>query len=99
MTNEAIFRAIISIIAIILTTFIIPYVKQKIDEIKDAKLKSIIEDAVWAAQQTLTDNTEKKEFVLRLASEWLKNHKINISATELDILIESAVLNMKVETK
>ncbi len=99
MTNVAIFRAIISIIAIILTTFIIPYVKQKIDEIKDEKLKSIIEDAVWAAQQTLTDNTEKKEFVLRLASEWLKNHKINISATELDILIESAVLNMKVETK
>lgn len=97
--TEDIFKIIFSIITIILTSFIIPYLKHKIDMIKDDQLKQIIYDAVWAAQQTITDNTEKKEFVLNLVSDWLKEHKVNISAAELDVLIESTVLSMKTETR
>lgn len=97
--NDEIFKIVISIISVVLTAFVIPFIKAKLDEIKDDQLKQIIFDAVYAAQQTITDNTEKKEFVLNLVSEWLKEHKINISAAELDVLIESTVLNMKTETR
>lgn len=96
---EIAFKIIISVVAIILTYFIIPFIKGKIDELKDDKLKQIIYDAVWAAQQTLIDNEQKKNYVFGIASDWLKQHNIEISAVELDMLIESAVLSMKTETK
>ena len=72
---------------------------RKLDTIKDDQLKRIILDAVWAAQQTLTDNKEKKTYVLMLVTEWLEKNNIHISPEELDALIESTVLEMKVETK
>lgn len=72
---------------------------RKLDGLKDDQLKRIILDAVWAAQQTLTDNKEKKEYVLTLVTQWLEKNNIHISPEELDALIESTVLEMKVETK
>lgn len=96
---EIAFKIIISVVAIVLTYFVIPFIKAKVDELKDDKLKQIIYDAVWAAQQTLTDNEQKKNYVFGIVSDWLKQHNIEISAVELDMLIESAVLSMKVDTK
>ena len=97
--TDTIFKSVISLILIILTTLIIPFIRSKINQLKDDKLKQIIWDAVWAAQQTLTDNTQKKEYVLTLVTDWLKQNNINITPAELDTMIESAVLAMKCETR
>lgn len=73
--------------------------KTKLDTIKDDQLKQIIFDAVWAAQQTLTDNDQKKQYVLKVVQEYLAKVGLKLTDEEIDILIESAVLSMKVETK
>ena len=96
---DIIIKAIISIVAIGLSTHLVPFIRAKIDMIKDEKLRQIIYDAVYAAQQTLTDNNEKKEYVFSIAIDWAKKYGINIRTSDLNMLIESAVLNMKVETK
>lgn len=94
-----IIKAIISIAALGITTHLVPFIKAKIDSIKDEKLRQIIYDAVYAAQQTLTDNDEKKEYVFNIAIDWAKKYGISVRTSDLNMLIESAVLNMKVDTK
>ena len=94
-----ILKAVVSVATILITGYLIPLMIRKLDTIKDDQLKRIILDAVWAAQQTLTDNEEKKTYVLMLVTEWLEKNNIHISPEELDALIESTVLEMKVETK
>lgn len=92
-------KAIISIAVTAITIYLVPFVKTLLARIKDDQIKKIILDAVWAAQQTITDNAEKKQYVLTLVSDWLARNKITISPEELDALIESTVLEMKIETK
>lgn len=92
-------KAIISIAVTAITIYLVPFVKTLLARMKDDQIKKIILDAVWAAQQTITDNAEKKQYVLKLVSDWLARNKISISPEELDALIESTVLEMKIETK
>lgn len=92
-------KAVISVVVIAISIYLVPLVKNLLDRIQDDQVKKIILDAVWAAQQTITDNVEKKNYVLGIVSTWLINHKINLSPEEIDMLIESTVLEMKTETK
>lgn len=92
-------KAIISIAVTAITIYLVPFLKTVFERLKDDQIKKIILDAVWAAQQTITDNAEKKQYVLKLVSDWLARNKVTISPEELDALIESTVLEMKVETK
>lgn len=92
-------KAVISVVVIAISVYLIPLVRTLLDRIQDDQIKKIILDAVWAAQQTITDNVEKKNYVLGIVSNWLINHKINLSAEEIDMLIESTVLEMKTETR
>lgn len=92
-------KAIVSIATILITGYLVPLMKKKLDSIKDEELKTIIFDAVWAAQQTILDNDEKKAYVEAAAIAWMNDHGINISGEQLDMLIESAVLAMKVDTR
>lgn len=92
-------KAVISVVVIAISIYLVPLAKTLLDRIQDDKIKKIILDAVWAAQQTITDNVEKKNYVLGIVSNWLINHKINLSPEEIDMLIESTVLEMKTETR
>ncbi len=55
--------------------------------------KEIIDKTVKYVEQTCKDYSceEKKKKALVMSLNWLKEKKINISDTELEILIESAV--------
>ena len=60
---------------------------------QDKMKKDIVDKTVKYVEQTCKDYSckEKKEKALSMSLDWLKEKKINISDTELEILIESAV--------
>ena len=95
-----------TVIAII--TAIISYVGLKIKNIYETWVnsetkKKIVSATVQYVEQITKDisitSENKKEKAKDKAIEWLKEKGINISDTELDILIESAVNNLKEITK
>lgn len=98
MTFE-ICRIIAIIIGAILAYYIVPALRVFVAKYVDDNLTDFIKSCVYAAQQTIEDNADKKQFVLDRVTEWLKSKEIAISPEQLDILIESAVLTMKTETR
>lgn len=73
-------------------------IKKIIEDYLQTKLKKeIIERTVVYVEQIGEDLTcdEKKKKAAEKALEWMKEKKINISDTELEILVESAVKCLK----
>lgn len=94
---NAISKNLIQIVFTIITG-IIGYIWVRIKKmyqeyIQDKLKKEIIEKTVKYVEQTSKDLSckEKKNKALKKSLEWMKEKKINISDTELEILIESAV--------
>lgn len=89
-----IFRAIILIIAGVVAKFVIPYFKAKTTSEDQAKIYTLVQIAVQAAEQIITATgagAEKKKYV----QEWLAARNLTIDDTALDAMIESAVYEMK----
>ena len=61
--------------------------------IQDKIKKEIVDETVKYVEQTCKNAScdEKKSKALEKALEWMQEKKINVSDTELEILIESAV--------
>jgi len=87
---ELAIKMLFLILGTVLTTYIIPW-------IRDKQLETIIIALVKMAEQTLktTSGPNKKKFVL----EWLKKHNINYDESYIDAVLESAVYNMKNEAQ
>lgn len=87
-----IFEAIITIVSLVLTGIIIPYVKQKIGEEKTETLKKWVSVGVKAAEQIYGSKTgqEKKEYVVS----FLKSKAITFDIDEVSALIESEVYKL-----
>lgn len=91
---------IITVLGIIMTKNIIPYIKTLIKSSDYADIYDIVETAVKAAEQKCTapkQGKTKKADVYKFVSNWLKNKGIQISEDELDRLIEAAVYTMNTE--
>lgn len=92
LTN--IVSAVFTLIMAIITTFLIPYLKNKIDADKLDKIKSWVKVAVQAAEMIYTESgmgATKKAYVI----EYLNSKGYNLDTETLDNLIESAVLELK----
>lgn len=76
---------------------LIPLIKNRANFDDFAQLLEWIDAAVQYAQQTMYDETgaEKKTAVLELITDYCKKKGINITAEQLDVLIESAVKQLK----
>lgn len=85
------------VIAAIIAKYLIPALKTVVNKEFDEGLDGIINVAVYAAQQTIKDNTEKKQWVMEQVRSWLNERGVEISTDQLSMLIESAVLTMKME--
>lgn len=90
--------AVLTLIGIAITTFLIPYIKTKTNKEEQQMLSVLVQTAVQAAEQIFVGTglgQKKKEWVL----EYLTNHgiKINIDSVsaEIDAMIEAAVYAMK----
>lgn len=86
--------AVFTLITALITTFLIPYLKSKVDAEKFDKIKSWVKVAVQAAEMIYTESgmgTAKKAYVV----EYLNSKGYNLDTETLDNLIESAVLELK----
>ena len=90
--------AIIPVLGVILTSFIIPYFKEQIGNEKLNKYQEWAIMAVKAAEMLFTESgmgTEKKAYVVKFLTEQFNKNKVVITEEQMEILIESAVKSMK----
>lgn len=87
-------KAVISLVVLLLTCFLAPYLKQKVSAEKLAEIQFWVGVAVEAAEMLYVGSgrgAEKKEYVLKFLNE--RGYTLDISAIEN--MIEAAVLEMK----
>lgn len=85
----------ISVIILALTTFLVPYIKRKINEKDRDDLLEWVDIAVAAAQQMLHACTgaDRKEYVRN----FLNSKGFDVNSKEVDAAIEAAVLRLHQE--
>lgn len=91
---------VITVLGIILTKNVIPYIKTLIKTSDYADIFDIVEVAVKAAEQKCNapkQGKAKKAEVYSFVSHWLENKGIHLSEDEIDRLIEAAVYSMNTE--
>lgn len=85
--------AIITLILAVITTFLIPYIKTKIEANKFEKIKSWVKVAVRAAEQIYKGTgrgAEKKEYVMS----FLQSKGLAVDMDSIENMIEAAVLEL-----
>lgn len=87
--------AVISLIAALITRYLVPWIKEKTNEKQFEALKILAKVGVYAAEQIFTSDQwkEKKEYVL----DFLKKNGYEINAPAVDALIESLVRELRIE--
>lgn len=98
--TSIILKIVVGILFAIITRYLVPYLKTLRDDARWKRLIDMVETAVLAAEQTVKDpksGPEKKEMVLKFVSDWFVKQGIDVTAEELDKLIEAAVKKMKDE--
>ena len=92
-----ILKLVLSICTVVITAYVVPFIKQKISDKKYEKLVHFIQTAVEAAEQEIKEpgqGKEKKDRVVMYAKDYLNEHGINISSEQLNDLIEALVYEM-----
>lgn len=98
MDLTKIFEAVILLLISIITYVIIPYVKRKTDKEDYEMLEFWVTKGVQAAEQLYKETgkgKEKKQYVI----DFLASKGYSVDFDEIDNLIESAVFEMKGESK
>lgn len=101
--DERLFQIILALIPIlgaIITGFIIPFIKEKIGSEKLAKYEYWADLAVKAAEMLWTESgcgADKKQYVVDFLNDMFNKNKIVITEQQIEILVESAVKQMKLE--
>ena len=88
-----IIEAIITVVVLCITTFLIPYIKSKTTSAQQEQIQAWVNIAVMAAEQLIQGSgkgAEKKEYVIK----WLNEHNITFDAEKLDAMIEAAVYKL-----
>ena len=86
--------ALIGLLGVIITSFVLPLIKSKMDNQKYETLLKWANAGVLAAEQILPKSgagAEKKAYV----QQYLANKGYNINLQEVDVAIEAAVFAMK----
>ena len=89
-------KILVMVAVLVLTRYVLPWVKSKADSEKVAQWAY---KAVLMAQQTVkaTDGEAKKAIVTQFLKELLQEKNIALSDTQIEILIEAAVKQMKLQ--
>lgn len=93
-----IMSAVITILCAVITGFVIPWIKSKIDAEQTEKLAYYIDMAVRCAEQIYTpDEWELKKLYVTKYITTLVNDtfKLTLSAEDINVLIEGAVNQLK----
>ena len=99
--NDILFELLkttIIVVIIVITRYLVPYLKMKIEVTKYADLVDWVEKAVKDAEQTIRESgkgAEKKEKVIDFIVDYAAKNNIDISYDQICVLIEAAVKTMK----
>jgi len=95
--TKIILEAILSVAAILITGYLIPWFKNTIGEDKFAQLVDFTAFAVRAAEQIYTPEQwqAKKAYVLKCVEDKAAEIGLNLSAVEIENLIEGLVNEIK----
>ncbi len=102
MMNDIVFeivKVVVMVAALLITRYLVPWLKEKIGADKLAMAEKWAKYAVLKAQQILWDETgkDRKAYVTEFLKEILIAKNIALSDEQLDVLIEAAVKQMKIE--
>ena len=89
-------NAVITLIAAIITTFLIPWIKSKIDAAKLAQIVEWVGIAVRAAEQIYNESgmgEKKKQYVL----DFLADKGFTLDPDSINAMIEAAVKDLNIE--
>ncbi len=94
-------KILVMVAVLVLTRYVLPWVKSKADSEKLNLVAQWAYKAVLMAQQTMkaTDGKEKKAIVTQFLKELLQEKNIALSDTQIEILIEAAVKQMKIQCR
>lgn len=93
--TSIIIKIVIGVLLALITRYLIPYLKTLKDGARWNRLIDMVQTAVEAAEQSIHDKGSiKKEDVTNFITNWLKESGVDVSAEEIDKLIESAVYKM-----
>lgn len=101
--DEKLFQIILALIPVlgtILTVYIIPLIKSKIGNENLAKYEYWADLAVKAAEMLWTESghgADKKQYVVDFLNNMFNKNKVVITEQQIEILIESAVKQMKLD--
>lgn len=91
------FEAIITLIAAIITMYVIPWLKEKYSAEQLAKLRTVVDVAVYAAEKAYgAGNGDKK---LEYVEQVLAVHDIRLDTIRLKALVDSAIKRMENEER
>lgn len=92
-------KVVVMVAALVITRFLVPWLKEKIGVDKLAVAEKWARYAVLKAQQVLWDESgkDRKAYVTEFLKEIMIAKKIALSDEQLDVLIEAAVKQMKIE--
>ena len=96
-TMSLLLNAVATIIGILLTMYVIPWLKNKVGEQKLSEIKAYAEIGVRAAEKlfTVEEFADKKEYVVNLVTAKSNEIGIVLSADDINALIESIVQYVK----
>ena len=96
-----ILKIVVSVCAALISIYVIPLLREKVNDSKYQRLLEMVEIAVRAAEQTIGagHGTLKKDEVIKFVTEWMLDHGIHITQDQLDQLIEAAVFSMNREVE
>lgn len=94
---EIIVKITATVISVLITSFVIPWIKSKIDSTKYNDFLTMVEMCVEAANQIYTPEEwqDKKKYVLGLAIDHANKHGVNVTMNEIDAIIEGFVKAIK----
>lgn len=86
--------ALIGLLGTVITAFLIPLIRSKLNEQQNIVFDSIVRIGVYAAEQLYasTQGEEKKAYVIKL----LKEKGYEVKNAEVDAAIEAAVKELKI---
>lgn len=87
--------AVITLIGAVITRYLIPWIKDKLDERKYSVFTQLVKVGVFAAEQLYNshEGAKKKEYVVDL----LKKNGYEVDSFAVDALIEATVKQLKIE--
>ena len=96
-----ILKIVISVAVALISAYLVPFIKNKLQEDKYSQLVVMVHTAVQAAEQTIGsgNGAVKKDEVMSFVTDYMNRVGIKITEEQLDQLVESAVFQMNLEIK